>query len=263
MARNPWATDPDIKAMRHATRGQRGSAPWAGLLVGVALVACGTFIFAYYVPLYRAHQTLNTSHARIMQQIKTLEDTLTQAQASLKSEIAKRQTLEAEKRQGDGAGGGKTQPGELDAVKTALTQKLEGPIGKKQAAVALEGDRVVVVLASGALFSTGKVDVSGPGKTVLCDIGKAAGTRALKVEAATDDDGVPAMLKPKYSNTWSYSTAAAASVANTLEEKCSVPGAKLTASGFGKTKAPRKALESTKIGGLRIEIEIGGAERKP
>jgi chemotaxis protein MotB len=102
MARNPWATDPDIKAMRLSTRGQRGSTPWAGLLVGVALVGCGTFIFAYYVPLYRAHQTLNTSHARLMQQIKTLEDTLTQAQASLKSEIAKRQTLEAEKRQSDG-----------------------------------------------------------------------------------------------------------------------------------------------------------------
>src|SRR5262245_19650027 len=97
MARNPWASDPEMKAMR----GQRGSAPWAGLLVGVALVACGTFIFAYYVPLYRAHQTLASSHGRIMQQIKTLEDTLTQAQATLKSEIAKNQTLEAEKRQRD------------------------------------------------------------------------------------------------------------------------------------------------------------------
>jgi chemotaxis protein MotB len=260
MARNPWASDPDMRAMRLSTR-QRGSAPWAGLLVGVALVACGTFIFAYYVPLYRAHQTLATSHARIVQQIKTLEDTLTQAQASLKSEIAKRQTLEAEKRQRDGAG--KTPPGELDAVRTALTQKLERPIGKKQAAVAVEGERVVVVLASGALFGTGKVDVSGSGKTILCDIGKAAGGRAVKVEAATDDDGVPARLKPKYTNAWAFSTAAAASVANTLEEKCSVPGAKLTASGFGKTKAPRKAFEGTKIGGLRIEIEIGGAERKP
>jgi chemotaxis protein MotB len=261
MARNPWATDPDIEAMRRSTRGQRGSAPWAGLLVGVALVGCGTFIFAYYVPLYRAHQTLNTSHTRIMQQMKTLEDTLTQAQASLKSEIAKRQTLEAEKRQSEGSG--KTPAGDLAAIRTALTQKLEGPIGKKQAAVAVEGDRVVVVLGSGALFSTGKVDVSGSGKTLLCDIGKAAGARPMKVESATDEDGVPAMLKPKYSNAWSFSTAAAASVASTLEEKCSVPGTKLTASGFGKTKAPRKAFESTKIGGLRIEIEIGGAERKP
>jgi hypothetical protein len=85
----------------------------------------------------------------------------------------------------------------------------------------------------------------------------------VNVEAATDEDGVPAMLKPKYKNAWSFSTAAAASVANTLEEKCSVPGAKLTASCFGKTKAPRKAFEGTKFGGLRVEIDIGGAERKP
>jgi chemotaxis protein MotB len=257
MARNPWASDPDMKAMR----AQRGSTPWAGLLVGVALVACGTFIFAYYVPLYRAHQTLATSYGRTMQQIKTLEDTLTQAQATLKSEIAKNQTFEAEKRQREGAT--KSSAGELEPVKSSLAQKLDGPISKKQAALAIDGDRLVVALSSGALFSAGKLDVSGSGKALLCEIGKAAGQRALRVEGSTDESGVPMMLKPKYPNAWSLSASAAASVASTLEEKCSVEGKKLSASGFAGQKPLRKALEGTKIGGLRIEIEIGGAERKP
>jgi chemotaxis protein MotB len=261
MARNPWADDPNMKAMRSSKRSQRGSAPWAGVLVGVLVVACGTFIFAFYLPLYRAHQSAMSSYDRIMRQVKGLEDTLTQAQATLKSEIAKRETLEAEKRQREGVS--KSSAGDLDAMKTTLTQKLEGPISKKQAGVALDGDRLIVVLGSSALLSTGKVEVSGSGKSLLCDIGKAAGPRAMRVEAATDADGVPALLKLKYTNAWALTGAAASSVANTLEEKCSVQGAKLSASGYAGNKAPRKALESTKIEGLRIEIEIGGAERKP
>jgi chemotaxis protein MotB len=250
-----------MNAIRASMRPQRGSAPWAGLLVGVALVACGTFIFAYYVPLYRAHQTLASSHGRIMQQVKTLEDTATQAQASLKSEIAKRETLEAEKRQRESAS--KSSSGELESVRAALAQKLEGAISKKQAAVALDGDRLVVALGSGALFSTGKVEVSGSGKSLLCDVGKAAGQRPVRVEAATDADGVPALLKLKYTNAWALTGAASASVANTLQEKCNVSGSKLLATGSGENRAPRKALEGTKISGLRVEIEIGGAERKP
>ena len=35
------------------------------------------------------------------------------------------------------------------------------------------------------------------------------------------------------------------------------------ATGSGEHRPPRKALEGTKIGGLRVEIEIGGAERRP
>ena len=260
MAKDPWADDPDMKAMRSSMRPQRGSTPWAGLLVGVALVACGTFIFAYYVPLYRAHQTLASSHGRIMQQIKGLEDTLTQAQATLKSETAKRETLESEKRQRESAT--KTAAGELDSVKGALAQKLSGPISKKQGAVALDGDRLVVTLASGALFSAGKVEVSGPGKGALCEIGKAAGSRPVRVEATTDESGVPALLKPKYPDDFSVSAAAAASVANTLEEKCGLKAVQLVASGYS-NKPARKALEGTKIGGLRVEIEIGGADKKP
>jgi chemotaxis protein MotB len=260
MARNPWASDPDMKAMRVSMRPQRGSSPWAGLIVGVALVACGTFIFAYYVPLYRAHQTLATSHARIMEQIKASEDRLTQAQATLKSETAKTQTLEAEKRQRDSATKGSA--GELEPVKSALAQKLEGAISKKQAAVALDGDRLVVAFASGALFSSGKVEVSGSGKNVLCEIGKAAGPRPVRVEAMTDEGGVPALLKLKYTNPWALSGAAAASVADTLEEKCNVQSSKLSASGYS-NKPARKALEGTKISGLRVEIEIGGPEKKP
>jgi chemotaxis protein MotB len=260
MARDPFADDPDLRAMRSSMRPQRGSAPWVGLLVGVALVACGTFIFAYYVPLYRAHETLATSHGRIMQQIKSLEDTLTQAQATLKSEIARRETLEAEKRQRDTST--KSSASELESVRATLGQKLEGPVSKKQAGLALDADKLVVVLGSSALFSTGKVEVSGGGKNLLCEIGKAAAGRPVRVEASTDDSGVPALLKLKYTNEFSLSAAAAASVANTLEDKCNVKATQLSASGYA-NRPPRKALEGTKIGGLRVEIEIGGGEKKP
>jgi len=95
------------------------------------------------------------------------------------------------------------------------------------------------------------------------EIGKAAGSQSVSVVGATDDGSVPMMLKPKYSNAWALGAGAAASVAATLEDKCSVPGAKLRASGFGDAKAMPKALEGTKIGGLRVEIEIGGGDQKP
>jgi chemotaxis protein MotB len=260
MAKEPWADDPDIKAMRSSMRPERGGVPWAGLLVGIALVACGTFVFAYYVPLYRAHQTLASSHGRIMQQIKGLEDTLSQAQASLKSEIAKRESLESEKRQRESASN--SSAGELESAKATLAQKLDGPVSKKQAAMALDGDRLVVAFSSGALFSTGKIEVSGAGKNALCEIAKAAGARPLRVEATTDEGGVPAQLKLKYTNEFALSSAAAANVANTLTEKCAVPAARLAASGYA-NKPARKALETAKISGLRVEIEIGGGEKRP
>lgn len=261
MARNPWADDPDPMAARVSRRSQRGSAPWAGLFIGLLLVGTGTFVFGFYLPLYRAHQSANSSYERIMQQVRSLEDTLSKAQAALKAEIAKRETLEAEKRQREGAS--KSSAGELDSVRATLAQKLDGPISKKQAGVAVDGDRLVVVLGSNALFSTGKLEVSSAGKSLLCDIGKAAGPRMVRVEAATDSDGVPALLKLKYTNAWALTGAAASSVANVLEEKCSVKGSLLSASGYAGNKAPHRALQGTKIGGLRLEIEIGGAERKP
>lgn len=258
MAKNPWADDPDLQAMRASMRPERGPVPWRGLLFGVVLVACGTFAFAYYVPLYRAHQTLVASHGRVMSQIETLQASLTRVRADLESETKKREALEAEKKQREDAV--KADEKELETVKQALEKGLDKPLSKKQAAVGIDDGRLIVGFGSSALFSAGKLDVSSSGKDALCDLAKAAGSRRLRVVGATDDDGLPALIKLKYDNAWQASATAAASVAETLESKCSVQGTRLTAAGLADTRKPSAALGDAKLGGLRVEIEIQPAK---
>jgi hypothetical protein len=78
------------------------------------------------------------------------------------------------------------------------------------------------------LLSTGKLDVSGGGTDALCALATASGTSTLRVSAVAADGDVPAALKAKVSNGWAYAGAVAASVAETLESKCSVARARIS-----------------------------------
>jgi chemotaxis protein MotB len=257
MARNPWDDDPDILAMRGSMR-PRGATSWGRILFGVLIVACGTFGLAYYLPLFRAHAALVKDHSRLRSEVETARSSLKQAQSDLKTANEKREELEAErdKRESEkkalGAGS--------EATKSSLLASLDKPAKKKQALVGVDEGGVRVALASSFLFSTGKIDVSDSGKDALCNIAKASAQGTLRVTSIAADGDIPAALKTKYENAWEYTGAASASVANTLENKCSVARARLTIeSAPGAPASPAFAGQS--LPAPRVEILLAG--KKP
>jgi len=221
--------------------------------MGVVVVGCGTFALAYYLPLNRAHHALTDDHARLREKLESVQQTLTKNEAELKAATAKRDELEASAHEAESKV--LAQASDLKSVTDGFTAAADKAIKKKAAAVATDAGGARVALSMGTLFSAGKVEVSSSGTSLLCAIAKAAGSRPLHVIASAKTDDIPALLQTKYASAWGYTSAAAAEVAATLKDKCSVPGAKLYAeAGDGSRPAP--TAYSGSAPSARIEILV-------
>lgn len=218
-----WQDDPDLAGLRP----RRGNTPWGRIFVGVLFVGCGTFALAYYLPLYRAHHALSDDHARLREKLESVEQTLAKTESDLKSVTSKRDELAASAEQEEAKKSKSSS--DYGSLKDALATAADKAIKKKTAVVGADASGARLAFAAGQLFSPGKVEVSAAGATLLCAVAKAAGSRALHVTGVATDADVPAQLKTKYGSAWEYTAAAAAVVAATLHEKCSVPGTKLYA----------------------------------
>jgi flagellar motor protein MotB len=218
-----WQDDPDLAGLRP----RRGNTPWGRILVGVLFVGCGTFALAYYLPLYRAHHALSDDHARLREKLESVEQTLAKAESDLKSVTAKRDELATSAEQEEAKRSKSSS--DFGSLKDALANAVDKAIKKKAGVVGADPSGARVALAAGQVFSPGKLDVSASGAALLCAVAKAGGSRALHVTGVATDADVPAQLKTKYASAWEYTAAAAAAVAETLHDKCSVPGTKLYA----------------------------------
>ena len=251
-----WQDDPDLAAMR--PRG--GSTPWGRVAFGVLFVACSTFALAYYLPLNRAHHALADDHAKLRGELTNVQQKLTKVEAELKEATAKRDELdEAVKKQEARTNG---QADAASTLKSALASAVDKQAKKKQAVVGSDASGPRVALATGAVFTTGKVEVASAAVATLCAVVKAGGGRSIHVIAVATDDDIPALLKPKYSSAWGYTSAAAAEVASTLHEKCNVPGSKLYAEASDGTRPASAAFSSEKPPAPRIELLLT-SEAKP
>jgi len=258
MAKNHWDDDPDVAAMRGSMRPRGGGSSWGRILFGVLIVACGTFGFAYYLPLHRAHGSLVGDHARLRAELENAQSSVKQVQGELKTATEKRDELQAEKDKRDAAK--QALSAGAESVRQGLLASLEKPAKKKQALVGMDDGSIRVALSSSFVFSTGKLEVSGSGKDALCAIAKAAGSGSLKVRSVAAADDIPAALRTKFESDWEYNGAAAASVAEELESKCSVPSARLSTEGTpGAAASP--AFAGEKAPTPRVEILLGA--KKP
>jgi hypothetical protein len=250
-----WQDDPDLAALRP----RRGSTPWARIFVGVLFVGCGTFALAYYLPLYRAHHALSDDHARLREKLESVEQALQKSETELKSVTAKRDELQANADQTQA----KLTAGASDfgSVKDALATAADKAIKKKAAAVGTDGSGARLAVSPSQLFATGKLEVSGSGGALLCAVAKAAGSRALHVTGVAADADVPAPLKTKFENGWSYAAAASAAVVAALHDKCSVADTKLYAEASDGAHAAPVAFGGA-APSPRVEILIAN-EAKP
>lgn len=253
MGKNPWEdADPDIQALATSMRPRR-SLPWGRVLGGLAVVLVGTFIFGYYLPLVRAHETLTKSFVALGQKAHALDDSVKNLSGEVERVTKARDELIAERENREHALKAKQ-----DAAR-ALESKVQGALGryvdKKLAAVATEGDEVVVALSSRLVFVTGQTKLSRQGRRVLCDIAKQDTERPIVVESVWDDkQHVVALLARQYEDGWSMSGALATSALGALEERCSVAAARLSARALGGAGERASALHGIKPPGIAVRF---------
>lgn len=250
MGRNPWEDmDPDVLAMR----GGGGSGmSWGKIFIGLIVIGVLTFFAAYYIPLFRAHDTLTAEHRRISDRAQALDQKLGQTNTALQAAQAKLRTLEAEQSQRES--GTLQATARTDSVRAALGTAFERYSRKGSLAVGAEGDRVIVALADALVFAPRKLDVSNQGRSILCEFAKASGGRAIEVRAFDSGEPPAAPLATKYPTAWSLRNARAAGIAEVLTEKCGVQASKLLAAGAGSVQSA--STLGAKLPAERVELSL-------
>lgn len=231
---------------------------WGRVLPALLLVASATFVAAYYVPLRRAHVLLVEEYQKSSQKSTELEQTLSQVRGELQAKAAQADQLEAERRKVEAAKKSGAEQGER--LKTELAGKLDNHIKKGTAAVAVVEGRALVALAESAAFLPNTLDVSPHGRLLVCDVARTLATSSdapLSVGAVSDPKApAPPALQAAHPTPWALSAARAASIAQLVEEKCGVPGARLSAVGHGAHDPAAAALAGSKLPPGRIELAI-------
>jgi F0F1-type ATP synthase membrane subunit b/b' len=252
MGKNTFEDDPDVQALRASMRPTASPMSWGRVVTGVVVIACLTFAFAYYLPLQRAHASLNERFSELKSQVDSGQRALDESRKQAAALEEKQRTLESQAnltRQTE-----KSRTEASQTLKSALESKLQKVVAKDQAAVGLSGTQTVASISLAHLLTAGKLEVSPQGKLTLCSAAGAAGERALRVVAVADKKSIPAPLAAKLKTPLQYSVAVAQVVTETLLDKCNVPAARLSATGVPVEPAGAAKLDGKKLGGPRIEL---------
>jgi chemotaxis protein MotB len=230
---------------------KRGTS-WGRVFIGVLLIASATFVAAYYVPLYRAHQRLSEQYHELGQRSQGLSDSVTKAQQELKSATEQRDRLQSEHDQT--VSSKKADGDRLERLQSALSSKLDKLVKKGSAAVAVHDGALVVAFDAASLFLPQKLDLSPTGRQLLCDTVKSGEAKAVTVRASlAEGAAAPPALAKIYPAPWVLSAARAAAIVQGLQDTCAIPAAQLSATGL----ASRSAPPGLKVSGDRVELELG------
>jgi len=222
---------------------------WSALLLVLTLVATGGFVVSGYLPLYRAHATLQSEYSALAPKARELDDALVATKAELEKVDKRREELQdAEDARANVRKTGKENFKEL---KTILADELAKPIFRKQVVV-LYGPTRLRVKFKGGLFKPNSVDISPAGQKDLCKVA-AAIEKKQKLEVTvvghTAKDAVPTALTKDFDNSWQYTSAVAGSVAGVMTEACKFPTDRLSALGV----ADRRSKAGD---GVTLEIKL-------
>jgi len=243
--------DPELQAMQSSMRPAAGQVRWGRVLTGILVVACASFAVAYYLPLRRAHETLNLRFVELSSQVAAANRAADDARGRAKELSDKNQTLQSQLDEAEQRG--KADAEASRALKTALESKLQKQVAGEQAAVGSTGGQVVASLSLAYLLSRGKLELSPPGKLALCSVANAS-SPTLRVLAVAGKKDIPPALAAKLKTPLDYSVAVAALVTQTLIEQCKALPTKLSASGVPAEPALAPKLDGKKLSGPRIEL---------
>jgi chemotaxis protein MotB len=243
--------DSDLGPYGSKPRGSR----WGRVFTGLLVLGFGTFVAAYYLPLYRAQQKLSDQYRELSQKSQSLSDGASKAQADLKTVSAERDQLQAEHDQRDHAQ--KNDASEQQRAHDAVSAKLDKAIKKNAAAVVSDGSTLIVALDSALLFQPQKLDLAPSAVSLLCDVLKSAAAKSVMVsDALAPGAALPAALAKTFATPWALSAARAAAVAEALVDKCSLPAAQLSATGSADHDQFGAQLASSKLPADRVELVL-------
>ena len=226
----------DVAEMTLAPNRGRG---WR-ILSGVLFVAAATFAAAYYLPLYRAHSSLNREYRTLSTeagtQHKQLEDTL----ETLKQVSAERDRLNSL------AGSKKdtaAQVRDAESLERDLQAALKKFVGNGKLQVSRDKEKLVLSLSAPALVQTTSGDLTDAGKKVLCQFAgsvKSGNTHLTILGYAASVAGNPAAA-------WKMAAVRAASAAQLVSESCGVDPRRVNATVHEPTKLNDDVLIAVEV----------------
>jgi flagellar motor protein MotB len=205
----------DLAAMGVSPHRGRG---WR-IFSGVLFVTVLTFAVAYYLPLYRAHDSLSREYRALSVQASTqhqqLADTLDTLQR-ISVERDRLNTVAATKQKSSEA----LIP-QAEGLERDLNTALKKYLGKGKVQVTRQQERLHVSLASPALVQATGADLTDPGKKSLCAVGGALKSADVHITV----QGFAAGPVAEAATAWKLASARAAGAAQLLSETCGVaPG---------------------------------------
>ena len=238
--------------------GQHGKSPgtrWGRVFTGLLLVVGATFVAAYYLPLYRAHQKLGDQQRELTGRAQKVSERLNKTELDLTAMTAQRDQLQAEH---DTLEREKKSVSERqERVRVALSSKLDKFVKKGTVAVVVSGNSLFVALDGSLVFMPQKVDVTPGGRALLCDIATTSAAKSVAVrDSLAPGVSVPPALAASYANPWALSAARAAAVAQALHDACAFPASELSATGNGSDDPLATELKSLKLVGDHVELAL-------
>jgi chemotaxis protein MotB len=236
--------------------GKPSGTRWGRVFVGLLLVAAGTFVAAYYLPLYRAQQKLGQQYRELQQRAAGLSNTVDKTTAELTSASKERDELKTARDEQQVAT--ETAQQQQQSLRAELAGKLDKVLKKGGGAVVASERSVVVALNEALLFAPQKLVLSPQAKPLLCDIAKIAGSHFIRVHVTTADGATastPASASSSV-NPWALSAERAAAIAGALAQQCSFPAAQLSATGDAARDPFAAQLASTMLSVGRVELEV-------
>ncbi len=228
MGKNPWE-DPDHEvAALAATMRTKSPNRWLRIAVGLLVVAVLTFVAAYYVPLFRAHDALRDDFQQLSERRRVLDETLKNKERELEHTKEEKAALQAKIDQRAAAEQAVTE--RLEKLETSISSSLRAQQTRGLAASSVEDGQVRISLANNLVFSPHTLTIGSRGTSVLCDAVSEVKGGSIRVTSVTSPDEPPSVqLRSKYSTPRELSAARAAAVSNRIEQSCKVPAERLEA----------------------------------
>lgn len=246
MGRKNWEQMGQEEAFVAVSNAPRPSRVWP-ILGGLLLLGSAGFVVSYYLPLYRAHETLNVAYVKLANTGREQQEQFTQTVAALKRTAAERDELKAE--QGGQRLSGEAAKKALSNLEKELQSELGTFIDKKLVTLQASEQSIEVQFQSPTLFKNDSAAATPAGKALICSVAKAAGKSAIQfavLGSATPSDAKQRTLKV-FPSAWHLSVARGAGAAQALAESCKVPVSSIVASGVPGTDAEPLPILTLKL----------------
>jgi chemotaxis protein MotB len=206
------STTAELEAMGVSTHPGRG---WR-ILALLVVIGAATFLAAYYLPLYRAHDQLRNEYGKLSEAATSDRRKLAETAKALQSVSSQRDKLEEQRRVVEKERSARSK--RLERVTRDLETRLSAAIAKKLIRVEPQDETLSVLLVSKSFFARNGEKLSVGGKKLLCLVARSAGP--LRYEIRTLARTAPAGAAPGAGA--ETALALAASAAGTLADSCKV-----------------------------------------